>query len=120
MSKFAQWSVKSNDLKKSKEWANNKYKTDSQDGKFYQLKVNQPSHEFFKYCGQAYAGANNYHSAPRELMPYLQRAIKNNGSKLIDEAIRLMSIDNDALAIESESEVNAMLELINKAKSQEL
>lgn len=116
MSKFAQWTDKSNKLQSAISWAGNKNKPDSQDGSNYSLVVRQPHREMFQYCGQAYAGASNYHAMPESLLPYLAEALKQNGSELIALAIRMMAEDVSQLAIDSEDEVNDMVKKIESAK----
>jgi len=70
----------------------------------------------FQYCGQAYAGANNYHKAPDAFLPYLQVALEQKGVEIIDLALELMKVDVNHLAVESEGEVRAMIAQIEKAK----
>lgn len=116
MSKFAQWSDKSNKLQSAINWAKNKDKIDSQDNKPYSLVVRQPHREMLQYCGQSYAGANNYHAMPESLLPYLEKALKQQGKELIAAAVSLMADDVNQLAIDSEDEVNSMVQQIEAAK----
>ena len=116
MSKFAQWSDKSNKLQSAISWAGNKSKIDSQDNSHYSLVVRQPHREMLQYCGQAYAGANNYHAMPEALLPYLEKALKQQGKELIELAISLMADDVNRLAVDSEAEVNIMVKQIEVAK----
>ena len=116
MSKFTQWSDKSNKLKSAISWAENKNKIDSQDNSHYSLVVRQPHREMLQYCGQAYAGASNYHVMPESLLPYLEKALKKQGEELIELAVSLMTDDVNKLAVDSEDEVNLMMRQIEAAK----
>jgi hypothetical protein len=113
MEKYKQYKTLIDILKESKNWINNKNKIDSQSHTSYSLHNISFSAD---YCGQAYAGANNYHSSPKEFNAYMSKAIKRNFSQLTDEAILLMEEDVKKALIACELEINEMQKNIELSK----
>lgn len=103
MEKYTQYKNLTDILKQSKGWVNNKNKIDFQSHTPYSLHNISFSAE---YCGQAYAGANNYHDSPKEFNNYMSKVIKMNFSELADKAILLMEEDVKKALIACEQEIN--------------
>ncbi|PHR55954.1 MAG: hypothetical protein COA43_14645 [Robiginitomaculum sp.] len=114
MSKFNEWQQTKQQLSAAKSWVSNRLQLDSQDGKLY-TKVKLQSVKF-EYCGQAYAGANNYHEAPKEFQKYIALAINEMRTEIEDLALKKLSADNDECAINAKSEVESMLLDINSTE----
>ena len=106
--KHEKWLKAKKDLQEAEKWLANKDKKDSQSGKLYKLIV-RLGKESFQYCGQAYAGATNYHSAPKSLNTQLEAVIKRNFHKLYAEAIEEMTKEVVDLGKESKEEIQGML-----------
>lgn len=113
MEKYNQYKNLAEKLKEAKNWINNKNKIDSQSHTPYSLCNVSFSAD---YCGQAYTGANNYHSSPKEFNAYMSKAIKNNFSQLTEEAILLMDKDVIKALIDCELEINEMQKNIESSK----
>jgi len=113
MEKYKQYKTLADKLKESKDWINNKNKSDSQSHTPYSLCNVSFSAD---YCGQAYAGANNYHSSPKEFNAYMSKAIKRNFSQLTQEAISLMEEDVKKALIACEVEINEIQKNIESSK----
>lgn len=113
MEKYKQYKDLADKLKESKNWINNKNKIDSQSHKSYSLHNISFSAE---YCGQAYAGANNYHGSPKEFNEYMSKAIKRNFSQLADDAILLMEADVKEALIACELEIDGIQKNIKLSK----
>ena len=107
MSEFKNWTLKKDQLKKAQEWQANKSKVDSQDGSLYVPSITVGI-QTIQYCGQAYAGANNYHACDESLVPYLRDAVKKHHSELVATAITLMQKDADELALKAKDEVKQL------------
>lgn len=113
MEKYNQYKNLAEKLKEAKNWINNKNKIDSQSHTPYSLHNISFSAE---YCGQAYAGANNYHDSPKEFNNYMSKVIKMNFSELADKAILLMDKDVIKALIDCELEINEMQKNIESSK----
>jgi hypothetical protein len=113
MSNFNEWQKTKQAVKEAVNWVGNRVKVDSQDGKHYiKVKVQRIKLE---YCGQSYAGANNYHEAPTSFQGYLAMAINEMREEIEDRALELLSEENASRAVKAKSEVDAMLIEINEA-----
>ena len=110
--KHEKWLKAKKDLQEAEKWLANKDKKDSQSGKLYAFIV-RLGKESFQYCGQAYAGATNYHSAPKSLNTKLESVIKRNFHKLYVEAIEEMAKEAADLGKESKEELENMLAEVN-------
>lgn len=100
--------------KSASEWLANKGKIDSQDRKPYVLTKVSVSAEF---CGQAYAGATNYHKSPDAFNTALEVVIRKDFGRLSQMALeRLQAIEREAL-IGCEADIAAMNDEIATAKA---
>ena len=115
MEKYKQYRTLNDNLKEAKNWINNKEKTDSQSGTRYSLHNISFTAD---YCGQAYAGANNYHGSPKEFNVYMAKAIKRNFCQLTTEAISLMGEDVKKALIACEDEIRGIQEAIELSKTE--
>ena len=106
--KHEKWLKAKKDLQEAQNWFANKDKKHSQSGELYGFIV-RLGKESFQYCGQAYAGATNYHSAPKSLNTKLESVIKRNFHKLYVEAIEEMAKEAADLGKESKEEIQGML-----------
>jgi hypothetical protein len=111
MSKFTEWQKSKADLKSAKSWVSNRSKKDSQDGRRY-AKVQLQSLKL-EYCGQAYAGANNYHESPESFNKYLAKAVGLLREKIEDEALKLLEAESNEKAILANDEVSEMMDEIS-------
>lgn len=81
--------------KDASSWMANKDKTDSQDRQPYTLAKIVFQAE---YCGQASAGAPNYHKSPESFNTAMQAVIREEFSRLSKMALeRLQAVENEAL-----------------------
>lgn len=116
MSKFKDWIKLRNELERAKSFQSNESKTNSQDNMYYKP-IPSANTQTIRYCGQAYAGANNYHECDESFAPYIGKAIKKLHRELISTAIELMQKDVDALSEKAKDEVEQLAiecGLINK------
>lgn len=96
------------------EWMANKDKIDSQDHKPYALNKVSVSAE---YCGQAYAGATNYHKSPEAFNTALEVVIRMEFGRLSQLALeRLRDVERVAL-IGCEDDISAITDEIATAKA---
>lgn len=116
MSNFKNWTESQAAVRAAESWISNRSKIDSQDHSRYEpVKVYNIT---FQYCGQDYAGANNYHESPSSFSEYLARAVNEMRKEIEDRALVLLKDDNKKRAIAAEEEVNCMLAEISKAKGE--
>lgn len=115
MEKYKEYEDLKQTLNEAKGWLNNKDKTDSQSHTRYSLHNISFSAD---YCGQAYAGANNYHGSPKQFNAYMSKVIKRNFCALTEEAILLMEEDVKKALIECELEINEIQKKIELSKSE--
>ena len=113
MSMFNEWQETKQAVKQAISWIGNRDKVDSQDGRRYvKVKIQKIKLE---YCGQSYAGANNYHEAPAYFQSYLALAINEMREEIEDRALELLKKENDSRAVKAKSDVEAMMLEINEA-----
>jgi len=113
MSNFNEWQKTKQAVKEATSWVGNRDKIDSQDGKHYRkVKIQKIKLE---YCGQAYAGANNYHEAPAYFQSYLAMAINEMREEIENKALELLNEENNKRAIKAKGDVDAMLAEIDEA-----
>ena len=117
MGKFYEWQETKVHLNSAKEWIKNREKIHSQDGKRYKQVPLYNMHPL-QYCGQAYAGANNYHESPVEFNKYLCMAFNEFRTQIEDRALELMVKSTNELGIDAELEVKKMLDEISKIKGE--
>lgn len=86
-------------------WLANAGLTSSQSRSPYSLRVDVNGVQAM-YCGQSYAGANNYHDAPSELNAALTQSIERHRSLLVDDAAKslLASIETRILALHKQAQ----------------
>jgi hypothetical protein len=113
---FYQWKKCQSNRKKALNWLGNAQKTDSQSGGLYDLKV-RLGKESVEYCGQAYAGANNYHSCPEEFIKYVEMAIIRKFTDITDEAMRIMKNEEDKAAIAAKDGILDQLKEIEEIEN---
>lgn len=113
MEKYKKYEQFENNLRVVNNWLSNKENVDSQSHNRYSLHNIVFSAE---YCGQAYAGANNYHASPEILNKYMSKVIKKRFLELTEEAVSLLEQDSMSLLIEAETELKEIQEKINLAK----
>ena len=115
MSKFSEWEATRSILKTAKSWIENRSKIDSQDGKHY-TKVPLQAVKL-EYCGQSYAGANNYHESPPKFNTYIAIAVNEMRVEIEDRALVLLSDENNKRALAATGEVEAMMQEINNSNA---
>ena len=113
MEKYKDYEKFKNEFLEANNWVNNKNNNDSQSGSKYSLHNISFSAD---YCGQAYAGANNYHHSPKTFNEYVSKVIKKNHNGIFSEALGLMRIDLDKKLILCEEEVISIKKNIENAK----
>lgn len=101
------------ELSSLNEWMLNDRRTDSQDGKFYRLIFSAKVHQV-DFCGQAYAGANNYHGCPNGLVKFVQDEVNASGVNLVYAAVKKY---RDSLSKEILEKEADMLAALSAAKS---
>jgi len=116
MEKYKEYEKFKNDVVVATNWVNNKNKRDSQSGTNYSLHNISFKAE---YCGQAYAGANNYHKSPEIFNNYVEKVIANNYDKIFQEALLLMNSDLDKKLLLCQIEIEAIQQEIKEAKRKE-
>ena len=86
-------------------WLSNAKNTDSQSGQPYHLRVDINGVKAM-YCGQAYAGANNYHDAPGELNAAFIKSVEKHRAMLLNDAATalLASINTRIMALKALAE----------------
>ncbi|GEM_PF-2680949 len=99
--------------KEAENWMANSGKIDSQCNKPYLLTNVKFSAE---YCGQAYAGANNYHKSPGDFNQAMQEVIAENFSALSAKALNKMMERERLALIACEDEVASVQADIVAAK----
>lgn len=114
MSKFQQWQKERSEFGKAKAWFANKDKIDSQDSMLYRIVVNA-NQDLFKFCGQAYSGANNYHSFPPSFLPYLTDQLKRNAKVIIQNALDDWEVVEKKMCLDSKEELVEMLRQAEEA-----
>lgn len=115
MSHYKNWQIAKKNKAEAVDWLANKDRIDSQDRKKYILIIHL-SVDSIQYCGQSYAGANNYHAMPNEFASAMEEAFKRKSAELFDLAISIMDKKEIDLAVAAESEVSAMMAEINTIK----
>ncbi len=99
--------------REAESWMANSRKIDSQCSKPYSLTGLKFSAE---YCGQAYAGANNYHKSPSDFNQAMQEVIAENFSALSAKALSKMMERERLALIACEDEVASVQADIAAAK----
>jgi TPR repeat protein len=115
--KYKNWQEAKKHFKEAVSWLSNSSKIDSQDRGKYSLLV-RLSRDSLQYCGQAYAGANNYHEAPEAFRDAMQDVIKKNSADLFQQALGILKQKENKLAVEASDEVHEMLAEIKSAKGE--
>lgn len=113
MESYKRYQEAKRELAAAHSWLSNKTKIDSQDNKPYRLsglKVHGT------YCGQSYAGANNYHESPAAFDDALAAVIRKNFDSFFHEAIGLMDKKLREALLECENDVAALSDEIATAK----
>lgn len=117
MNTYHQWKKCQSNRKKTLNWLSNAEKIDSQSGQLYNLKV-RLGKESVEYCGQAYAGANNYHSYPEEFIRYMEMAIIRKFVDITNEAMRIMKNEEDKAAIAAKAGILDQLKEIEEIENE--
>ncbi|MCJ0972713.1 hypothetical protein MST27_04945 [Pseudomonas sp. PS1] len=99
--------------KEAENWMANARKIDSQSNTPYSLTGLKFSAE---YCGQAYAGANNYHKSPEAFNQAMQEVIADNFNALSAKALNRMMERERLALIACEDEVVSVQADIAAAK----
>lgn len=115
MSKFSDWQKAMNHVFSAKSWMANKNRIDSQDRGRYTLLV-RLGRDSIQYCGQASAGANNYHAPDESFLAAMNEVIKSNYSSLFNMALEKLQLIESELAVAASEEVEQMLADIKAAK----
>lgn len=113
--KYKNWQEAKKNVSAAISWLSNSSKIDSQDRGQYSLSV-RLSRDSIQYCGQAYAGANNYHETPESFKDAMQEVIKKNSANLFQQALDILKQKEKELAVEASDEVDEMLAEIKAAK----
>lgn len=103
------------DVALAEDWLSNSDKCDSQSGKRYSLAYLEVTRATF--CGQAYAGAKNYHDAPKEFLTALSVAAANMREQLFAAALRILRDKERAALVECEAWLGKMQERVAAAKA---
>lgn len=114
MEEYKKYESLENNLREARSWLSNKDNLDSQSRTLYSLHNIVFSAD---YCGQAYAGATNYHSSPKKLNEYMSKVIKTRFIELTSEAVSLMEKDAEFLLTKAESEIKTIQGKIDLAKA---
>lgn len=117
MEKYKIYQKRSNAVEKAEEWLSNANKKDSQCGNPYKL-IKPNDILAFQYCGQTYAGANNYHDIPDSLAKALTSVIYRNFSSLIYQAMDELKEEERKALISCQDEIREIQKAIDLAKSQ--
>ena len=113
MEKYKNYESFKNNVLEAKNWIKNKDNIDSQSHTKYSLNNISFSAD---YCGQSYAGANNYHKSPPIFNEYISKVIKNKFSELTEEVVRLLEKELNEMLIDAEDEILRIKEKIDSAK----
>lgn len=113
MKNYERFELAQKNLVDARDWLENRNRVDSQDHGNYKLCNVTFSAE---YCGQRYAGANNYHESPKVFNEYMVKAIMKNFYTLTAEAIDIMEKDLNLKLVACEEEVKRIQERINQVK----
>jgi len=116
MNTYHQWKKCQSNRKEALNWLSNAKKIDSQSGQLYNLKVSLGK-KSVEYCGQAYAGAENYHSCPEEFIKYMEMAIIRKFTDITDEAMRIMKNEEDKAAIAAKDGILDQLKEIEEIEN---
>ena len=86
-------------------WLKNAELKDSQSGRRYSLRLDVNGVQAM-YCGQAYAGAKNYHDAPDQLNAAIKEAIERHKDTLVKDAstARLAQLDAAIRSLKKQAE----------------
>jgi hypothetical protein len=113
--KYKNWQEAKKNVMAAVSWLSNSSKIDSQDRGYYSLLV-RLNRDSIQYCGQSYAGANNYHDTPEAFRDAMQEVIKKNSANLFQQALDILKQKEKELAIEASGEVEEMIAEIKAAK----
>ncbi|WP_267399025.1 hypothetical protein [Pseudomonas sp. GM_Psu_2] len=113
MESYKRYQEAKRELAAAHSWLSNKTKIDSQSNSRYQLRAIKVHGQ---YCGQSYAGANNYHESPEAFDAALAAVIRENFDSLSHAAIGLLEKKLREALIECESDVAALSDEIATAK----
>lgn len=108
MSHYDKWQSAKKERAEVLAWIANKNKIDSQSGGTYSLLVSSQCLKI-DYCGQAYAGAKNYHECPEKMRKVLSYLITKNFESLEKEAIALIDEEIKNLGESARDDVKKML-----------
>lgn len=117
MEAYKSWQVAKAAVKSAADWVANKDRIDSQCRTPYELNKIAVAAE---YCGQAYAGATNYHKSPDVLNEALAQVIRANFPQLIQQAMDRLQRRERAMLLACKDELSAALDQIEKAEQVEL
>jgi hypothetical protein len=95
----------------AKKFVNLLSKRDSQSGTPYS-RLSSLSTDSLQLCGQAYAGAKNYHEPNKEFIAYINNWIKKHFDQIVLESYSMMEKENEQLAIDSKDDLLDMLKFI--------
>ena len=112
MSNYSEYMRKKKILSDGKGWVNNKHKIHSQSGEEYS-KVVDANTSLLQFCGQSSSGANNYHSADKEFIRYIEKSIKYYFDIIVDTAIEYAEEDVKEAGISAKEDIESMLKEIN-------
>lgn len=114
MESYKKYQAAKRNTKESSDWMANREKIDSQDSRRYMLANMKFSAE---YCGQAYAGATNYHKSPERFNEAMAQVIKERFDELSKAALaKLINLEAEML-IGCEQDIAAMQDQIATAKA---
>ena len=115
MENYIDYQSKLKDYNEAKAWLKNMDKVDSQSGSLYRLHDVTVS---ATYCGQSYAGANNYHESPKKFNKYLSRAVRSKFTELCNHAVELMRKDCLDKLVSCEDELKNLLLSVSEASKE--
>ena len=105
---YQKWADQKQKLAVAKAWLKNKDKIDSQSNSRYSRYV-QVGRGTFQFCGQAYAGANNYHEMPESLAHEVAEILKGDMVSIVERAIEAMERKKVKLGEEAKEEIEGFL-----------
>lgn len=113
MESYKKYQRAKHDTKVVLEWIANKDKVDSQSRTKYELvKISFAA----EYCGQAYAGATNYHKSPEAFNTAMEAVIRREFPRLFEMALELLQDAERAALVACESDIVALSSEIEAAK----
>lgn len=113
MNHYNEFVKKNASFKEAVSWVNNKKNIDSQSRTPYSLHNISFTAD---YCGQASAGANNYHKSPTNFNTYMSKVIKEESEMLFNKALELMKKDVEEALINADEEITKIKNTIDSLK----